>query len=202
VATEELLIVFVKNPRKGKVKTRLAESVGDEEALRIYNQLLQYTLDIVKPLEFDVQVWYSEYIPLNDIWDTIGVQKRTQVGKNLGERMKHAFDCAFDDHYKRVAIIGSDCAELTTGIIRDAFNELKSQDTVIGASKDGGYYLLGMDDHYHQLFDDKEWSSGSVYTETIASIEELNITYSELPRLNDVDTLEDWQEIKTRFVNS
>lgn len=202
MSTEELVLIFVKNLRPGKVKTRLAESVGDQEALQVYRQLLRYTCDIIKPLEMDVQVWYSDYIPLNDMWDEAGVEKRTQVGNDLGERMKHAFNCAFADGYRRVSIIGSDCAELETNIIRKGFQELQANDAVIGPSKDGGYYLLGMRGFYPELFEDKEWSTSNVLTKTLSDIDELDLSVVKLPPLNDVDTLEDWKEVKHRFVSS
>ncbi len=201
MSTEGLLLIFVKNPQEGKVKTRLAEAVGSKHALQIYNKLLTYTRDVVKPLAVDIQVWYSDYIPLNDLWDEIGVEKRTQLGKDLGERMKHAFDCAFSDGYERVVIIGSDCALLTTEIIRNAFKKLETNDVTIGPSQDGGYYLLGMNEFYPAFFEDKEWSTSHVYQETMKEIEQRDLTFSTLPELNDVDTHDDWQEVKFRFAN-
>ncbi|MFH5831400.1 TIGR04282 family arsenosugar biosynthesis glycosyltransferase [Halalkalibaculum sp. DA3122] len=200
--TEELILVFVKNPHQGKVKTRLAESVGAQKALQIYHQLLRYTCDVVKPLEADVQVWYSDYIPLNDMWDEVGAEKRTQIGETLGQRMKHAFNCGFAGGYQRIGIIGSDCAQLETDHLRQAFRELEGNEVVAGPSRDGGYYLLGMRNYYPELFEDKEWSTSGVYAATVADIDSLDLSFAELPELNDVDTLDDWKEVKYRFVNS
>lgn len=202
MSSEELLLVFVKNSRKGRVKTRLADSVGHDEAMQIYQKLLRYTRDILAPLKTDTQVWYSQYIPLNDLWDTIGAEKRTQQGKNLGERMRHAFERAFDEGYERVVIIGSDCAELTTNTVRRAFEELQEHNTVIGPSEDGGYYLLGMDQLVEELFEDKTWSTETVFQETIDDIEALGLSCHQLPEYNDVDTIEDWEKVKVRFVDS
>ncbi|MDX1638163.1 MAG: TIGR04282 family arsenosugar biosynthesis glycosyltransferase [Balneolaceae bacterium] len=202
MSSEELLLVFVKNRQKGRVKTRLAASVGEHKALAIYNQLLRYTRNVVRPLTVDLQVWYSEYIPLTDIWDDLEAEKRTQVGADLGERMHHAFKRAFREGYRRVVIIGSDCAELTTSVIRTAFNDLETSDVAIGPSSDGGYYLLGMSRLYGELFEGKAWSTPSVYRQTVEEAEELGLEVARLEELTDVDTVDDWQQVKSRFVNT
>ncbi len=202
MSSEELLLVFVKNSQKGGVKTRLADAVGDDKAMQIYQKLLRYTRDILSSLKTDVQVWYSQYIPLNDMWDQIGAEKRTQHGTNLGDRMKHAFERAFAEGYHRVVIIGSDCAELTTNTIRRAFEELHEHNTVIGPSQDGGYYLLGMDQFVEEIFEDKAWSTNAVFSETVEEIEDLGLSCYRLPELNDVDTIDDWEEVKFRFADS
>ena len=197
-----MLLVFVKNPQKGRVKTRLAEAVGDDKAMQIYQKLLRYTRDILSSLKTDVQVWYSQYIPLNDLWDQIGAEKRTQQGSSLGERMQHAFERAYAEDYQRVVIIGSDCAELTTNTIRRAFEQLRQHNTVIGPSQDGGYYLLGMDQFVEEVFEDKAWSTNAVFGETVEQIEDLGLSCHRLPELNDVDTIDDWKEVKFRFADS
>lgn len=194
-----LLIVFVKNPRPGKVKTRLAESVGDSQAFQIYCQLLHHTKHILKNLEMAVQVWFSDSIPENGFWDQPGVQKRKQQGEDLGSRMKYAFQKAFSDGFERVIIIGSDCAELTASIINKAFDELEKHDMVVGPSKDGGYYLLGMTGLHKRLFEDKAWSTPEVFNQTTVDIKAMGLSYVRLPVLNDVDTKEDWDEVKNKF---
>lgn len=201
MSSKEVLIIFVKNPREGEVKTRLAESVGDPKALRIYAKLLEYTRDIVRPLKVDLQVWYSSYIPLNDLWDNAGAEKRTQQGENLGARMKHAFNTVFAEGYNRAVIIGSDCAQLESSIIQQAFENLKTFNTVIGPSTDGGYYLLGMDSMYGELFEDITWSTDHVFENTIQIIEDRNLSCRRLQSLNDVDTIDDWQQVKSQFPN-
>src|SRR5699024_8186261 len=101
-----LLMIFVKNPELGKVKTRLAKTAGRGEALAIYKKLLTYTRAITETLDVDKQVWYSRYIDDNDQWDPQRYSKRVQQEKDLGERMKHAFGEAFRSGYKNVVIIG------------------------------------------------------------------------------------------------
>lgn len=188
---KEVLLIFVKNPRLGKVKTRLAETVGKEKALKIYQRLLDLTRDITSDLECDRQLWYSGFIDKDDQWEESLYEKKLQKGSGLGERMENGFREAFDKGYERVVIIGSDCAQLRKENIERAFAALEDHDIVIGPSKDGGYYLLGMRAPYPQLLDNKEWSTDSVYQETVAQLKELNLSFKRLALLNDIDTEQD-----------
>ena len=189
--TRQLLIVFIKNPVLGKVKTRLASSIGEVEALTVYNKLLDHTLNISKPLSVDKVVYYSEFIPGDDVWRTSGFNQELQHGDDLGERMMNAFIKAFQQRYERVAIIGSDCCDLTKNILADAFDELNKRDVVVGPALDGGYYLLGMRSLHRELFLNKTWSSDKVLNDTLENIRELALSFSLLPLLRDIDTEQD-----------
>ena len=101
--------------------------------------------------------------------------------------MRNAFTLLFDKRYKQVAIIGSDCYELSRNIILSALSGLQNNDVVIGPAKDGGYYLLGMNRLIPKIFESKRWGTGSVFQETITDIRHLNYSIAELPVLNDVD---------------
>jgi rSAM/selenodomain-associated transferase 2/rSAM/selenodomain-associated transferase 1 len=182
------LIIFVKNPEKGKVKTRLAKTIGAEKALEVYQKLLQITKSIVDPLSVHKQVWYSRFVDEDDLWSEGGYEKHPQEGENLGKRMQHAFEQAFTGGHQKVVIIGSDCSSLETDILREAFDQLDDHDVVIGPANDGGYYLLGMSEFYPSLFEGKTWSTSSVFESTIRQVENLNISYHLLPTLNDIDT--------------
>ncbi len=196
---KELLLIFIKNPKKGAVKTRLATTLGDEKALSIYEKLLNHTRSVVQSVHVDKQLWYSDFIPESDNWDHIAPVKKLQERKNLGQRMKYAFKQAFDDGYQNIVIIGSDCAQLQSRHIEKAFNALKSYETVIGPAPDGGYYLLGMNRFLPVLFANKPWGKSGVLQQTIANCEQQGITYKLLEKLNDVDTEKDWNEVKNRF---
>ena len=187
-ANKELLLIFVKNPDKGRVKTRLARGVGDAKALAVYQDLLQITKSVADQIEVHRQVWYSRHISCQDLWAEGGYAKHIQQGEGLGQRMKGAFRKAYADGFKKAVIIGSDCAELEPHIIRRAYRQLDDRQVVIGPARDGGYYLLGMAGFYPALFDGKEWSSSSVCAETVRQLEEKNIPYRLLPTLNDIDT--------------
>jgi len=184
----ELLIIFYRNPDLGKVKTRLAATVGDEKALAIYFKLASHTRTISADVDCDRVVYYSDYIDTEDAWFNNDYFKSLQKGNDLGGKMENAFEMAFAKGYKRVSIIGTDCFELTTQIIINAFKSLGTKDAVIGPAVDGGYYLLGMNRSIPQVFREKKWSTSSVYTDTIRDFNKLGIDYCQLPTLRDVDT--------------
>lgn len=195
--TRNALLIFVKNAILGKVKTRLAESVGAEKALRIYIELLRHTRDITQPLEYGKFVYFSSFIPDFDlIWSGDDFQQRIQHGDDLGSRMSNAFRDIFDEGYERAVVVGSDCAELTGEIIERAFHELEDSDMVIGPATDGGYYLLGMNEYHPELFENKHWSTETVFDETIQEMIDHGWIWQELPILADVDTEEDLERIQ------
>lgn len=105
--------------------------------------------------------------------------------------MKHAFEKLFSSGHKKIIIIGSDCYELTGDILSNAYEALRVIDLVIGPASDGGYYLLGMAKFIPELFDNKTWSSNTVYADTIKQAGQLNYTFQSLITLNDVDVESD-----------
>lgn len=187
-----LIIVFVRTPELGKVKTRLARSIGDQSALNIYKILLKHTAAVLRDLSFDKVVYFSEKIDNNDFWENSLFEKKLQKGADLGERMHHAFDTAFNKGYKKVLIIGSDLFDLTSSLITSAFEALETYDISIGPSLDGGYYLLGMKKLYPEVFKNKKWGTDSVLENTLQDLKKQNIKL--LKALNDIDTLEDLRQ--------
>ncbi len=190
---KQLLIIFVKNPQLGKVKTRLAADVGDERALEIYRRLLSKTHEVTQSHGFDKWVFYSDYLEETDLWQS-GYEKKLQKGLNLGERISNAFQAGFENHYDRICIIGSDCYELDDATIINAFGHLSNHDVVLGPANDGGYYLLGMNSFSPELFKDVEWSTDKVLAQTISSVTKVGKSYYLLPVLSDIDTLEDLKQ--------
>lgn len=196
MSDQRLLIIFVKNLEKGRVKTRLAKTLGDEKAMQVYKKLLNHTFSVISSVNVDKQVWYSRFIPERDRWKTGQFAKKLQQGNDLGERMQTAFRNAFNEGYQKTVIIGSDCAELTAELISDSYQHLDDHDLVIGPSKDGGYYLLGMNKFYGQLFDGIPWSTSEVLPLTLQIAEEMDLDIYKLKKLNDVDDEEDWKSVK------
>ena len=194
--SSSLLLIFVKNPELGKVKTRLAATIGNRKALRIYLKLLERTHAITQSLPYDKVVYYSPAVQPNDIWSQGGFQKSLQWEGDLGERMQDAFRAGFAQDYEKVCIIGSDCYELTPEIIRAAYQALDAHEVVIGPSLDGGYYLLGMKELHPELFQNKHWSTSSVLKDTIADLEQKDLRWTALPELNDVDEEGDLETMK------
>jgi rSAM/selenodomain-associated transferase 1 len=194
--TNKALIIFAKNPEVGKVKTRLAATIGNEVALAIYHQLLLHTVSITQDLSFHKFVFYSNLIEQEDMWNSQDYRKQAQNGIDLGARMKNAFASIFLKTYNSAVIIGTDCPGLNATIITNAFTYLQSHDVVIGPAEDGGYYLLGMNELHSKLFEDIEWSTSAVLSDTIKRCEDLHLNYYLLPVLNDIDEERDLQAFK------
>ena len=188
-SSKDLLLIFTRNPELGKCKTRLADTLGDETALDIYNFLLRHTVQITKNLNVAKQVWYSEEIWEDDIWDKAFYDKKLQNGADLGIRMANAFQEGFASGYERIIIIGSDMFALSQKDIEHAFALLKEKDFVIGPAEDGGYYLLGMKTFKASLFKDKDWGKDTVLENTLENFK--NERLATLEERNDVDVIED-----------
>jgi len=186
-----LLIIFVRNPVIGKVKTRLARSVGPARALEIYKILMDQTRQITGEVKSDKVVYYSDHNETGDIWEDQEFQKRVQTGKDLGSRMMNAFEEMFSAGYDRIVIIGNDCFDLTTKIVNQAFDNLESSEVVVGPAQDGGYYLLGMKKLHREFFINKSWGTSTVLADTIQDIRDKELHYRLLPQLSDVDEEQD-----------
>ena len=193
--TDKAIIVFTRNPELGKCKTRLAKSIGDEEALNVYKKLLQHTADVVKKVDADRFVFYSENIQGNDIWESAFFHKELQHGKDLGERMQSAFEHVFSKQFSKVIIVGSDLLDLSPEIIENAFNSLNDNDAVIGPAEDGGYYLLGMKTLHKATFKNKDWGKETVLEQTKNDF--FGKSLYVLETLNDIDYLEDLKPYET-----
>lgn len=193
---KQVLIIFAKNERYGQVKTRLADTTGHEIALSVYRQLLHHTCEVTRELPVKRIVFYSDYIDHDDLWSTTVYDKRVQFGHDLGERMKNAFANVFGEGAAQVVVIGTDCPELTTAIILDAFAHLNRHDVVIGPAKDGGYYLLAMKAVNNDLFRNIDWSTSLVLQQTLAICKQKDLSVFLLPELSDIDNEADLINMK------
>ena len=197
---KEALMIFAKNPEYGKVKTRLAATTGDAQALFIYEQLLKHTISVTKDLPFDKIIFYSDSVIEKDDWENTIYQKKIQQGKSLGSKMKNAFKSSFTGGYEKIVIIGTDCFELDEKHILKAFEQLKKVDIVIGPAKDGGYYLLGMKKLYGGIFENVDWSTDKVLKQTRGICKQLNLSVFLLRELNDIDDEEDLKNQESLFL--
>ncbi|MFM2268093.1 MAG: hypothetical protein RL757_1534 [Bacteroidota bacterium] len=197
----ETVIIFVKNPTLGKVKTRLAKTIGPQNALNIYLKLQEMTRNVVEILgggqnQPTRSLFYADFINNDDEFKNHLYQKYLQTGDDLGERMQHAFETIFTQtDARRALIIGSDCPTLDATILKDAFEKLETHDFVIGRAHDGGYYLLGMTaqqlPNAPTLFQNMEWSVASVADETLKRIKNIEKTVAFVKTLHDLDEEKD-----------
>jgi len=190
----EAIIIFLKYPELGRSKTRLATTVGNENALKVYVELLNHTNLITKNLSGDKFLFYDKVSVNKMPWGDDVYFTAYQKESDLGGRMQDAFEQLFIKGYERVAIIGSDCYELTQDIIQEAFKFLRNNDAVIGPAKDGGYYLLGLKKMIPELFINVAWSTAEVFKTTTEVLNDLGVSYATTQVLSDIDTIEDLPE--------
>ncbi|GAA4342549.1 TIGR04282 family arsenosugar biosynthesis glycosyltransferase [Flaviaesturariibacter amylovorans] len=189
----DALILFVRRPERGKVKTRVAATAGDDAALAVYERLLAHTHAVTHGLSCDKYVFYADAIVRDDLWEE-GYHKLLQDRTDLGMRLYSAFRQVFGKGYRNVCVIGSDCPGLTQALLEDAFLRLNDNDLVIGPATDGGYYLLGMRGGTQELFDDVAWSTSGVLRQTLDKARTLGLVTDLLPACSDVDTWDDVPE--------
>ncbi len=175
--------------------------MGDEKALEIYIKLLNHTRAVTAEVNATRFVFYAGEIEQDDLWTGAEYTKKRQGDYDLGGKMKEAFSMGFEAGYEKVLIIGSDCPELTTLLIEQAFQLLNNKEVVIGPASDGGYYLLGMRKLLPFIFENKSWSTNHVYQQTIEELQKENIDFDELIMLSDVDTEEDWIKVNKELLH-
>lgn len=186
---KQLLIVFVKNILMGKVKTRLAKTIGDVGAFEVYKELVDITENETDRLEdIDIHVYFSDQV-IESKWP--GKQKFVQQGENLGKRMQNAFQHGFDLGYDKIIGVGSDLPDLNADIMNEGLEALATTETVFGPSEDGGYYLIGMRKMVDCVFENKPWSTDQLLNITLNELDSKGISCSTLATLNDIDTIED-----------
>ena len=194
----DALIIFTRNPELGKVKTRLAKTIGDEKALQVYCDLLLHTMTESKPVNCDKFVFYDSTIVEDDIWSKEFYHKKLQSSGDLGKRMHDAFETLFEMGYQNCIIIGSDLFDLKTSLIDTAFIKLLDHEAVIGPADDGGYYLLGLKQNNSLIFQNKDWGTNTVFKATISDLAEHKVCV--LDTLNDIDTFEDLERSSYNLV--
>lgn len=197
---EKALLIFGKTPEPGQVKTRLAASIGDYRAVQVYRQLLYYTFDIAERTGVYVMACFPQKdqntldaVPYSGFYQ--------QVAGDLGQKMSAAFEHAFALGHQKVVVIGSDCADLNSSHLEQAFEQLNHKDLVIGPAKDGGYYLLGMNKPHPYLFENIPWSTDAVLDSTMKKILDTSLTFHLLEELSDIDTLEDLKASKNPILS-
>ena len=196
---DRCLLFFVKNPERGKVKSRLAADIGDESAVRLYKGLVTRMLSTLKGGTFPLYICFFPETAWKPIENWLGKKYRyiPQNGKDLGERMRNSFIDGFTMGHKRVVLIGSDIPDLPIKYIEEAFESLREMDAVIGPAYDGGYYLIGFKDKTFspQVFEGIAWGTKSVFDETMKKLRRFRRAVHTLPRLRDIDTVEDLRKL-------
>ena len=168
------ILLFLKVPEPGFVKTRLAKTLGKTEACAVYRQLVAHTLSQI-PADWPLRIHFAPS-ESNKKWP-LGSELNTISSPNpmatLGTDLQVACEQAFAEKEGNTGVIllGGDCPGLTTAHLNECAQHLDSQKPVIGPSEDGGYWLLGLPAPFPELFQDIAWSTPQVLPATLALLE-------------------------------
>jgi rSAM/selenodomain-associated transferase 1 len=193
------VVVFAKVPKEGDPKSRIAAEAGRERAEEIYSELLAITAERVDS--------FIHFVSFSGCDEPGELRQRfprargfvPQQGENLGERVKNALLEVKHRGYTLLCAVGTDCPNLARHDIENAFERLDGEaDVVIGPAEDGGYYLIALEDPDCGVFDVQGWSTPRLLEETLAKIEEGDITCSLLEKKQDIDTLDQYEAWKCR----
>ncbi len=187
------LLVFAKAPRPGTVKTRLARTIGDERATALYRRMGRLIVANVRSAPARMVVCYDPPDGEVEIRNWLGPalhQCWPQGTGDLGNRMSRMVARALSDA-DRVVVIGTDTPAVGADTVTRAIAALDTADVVIGPARDGGYYLLGLQEPHPDLFAGIRWSTGSVLAETTKRTERLGLSVTWLEMEGDIDTADD-----------
>ena len=196
------ILIFLKAPVPGQAKTRLAAGVGDDAAMEIYQKLVHHQMAAL-PEDWPVEVHFApaEEEPLMRAW--VGESSNRaffpQVDGGLGARLVHATKAAFERGAEGVVLLGGDCPEVNATILTRAAEMISARTVVLGPAFDGGYYLLGVGAPHVALLAHDEWGGSTVAATTRRLAKGQGLAVRELPRLRDVDTMEDWRAVAHLF---
>lgn len=195
------LLLFLKAPRPGRVKSRLAVSLGEANALILYRAFVEDLLETIDGTRMPCRIFVHppDAIPAVAAW--LGERSYLpQEGADLGERMLNAFRAIFAEGCSRAVLIGSDLPDLPAGLLLDAFAGLDRSDAVIGPAQDGGYYLVGFrrESFDPEIFQGTSWGGPDVFDRTMTHFRKSRSSVHILPPWRDMDTAEDLRDLVTR----
>src|SRR5690606_8012282 len=188
---KNLLVIFYTDPTR-ETKPLLKSAIGSEKTQAVCEYLVETVRTTVDTLPFDKAVFYEGTVSTGERWADTRYVKKLQGGKDRGEQLQDAITWEFEAGYHNVCLIVTDCHGLTSEIITRAFEFLdEGGDAIIGPSKDGEYYLLGLNRLYPRLFTEKSWGTYTVLDDTLQDFEGLELQYGKLPVLVKVNEKRD-----------
>ena len=189
------LIIFAKAPIEGYVKTRLCPPLTPDEAASLHGSLVLDVLERCQLLKGCDRILAGAPTSTHPFFGAMKTRFKIPIwdqrGDDLGSRMAQAFQAALGTPYESGIIIGTDIPGITVSILSAAFKSLEKHDVVIGPTKDGGYYLIGLKKNVPALFDKIAWSTDTVFSDTQEKAKELGLSLKVLPMLRDLDTNDD-----------
>jgi len=191
----KMILIFIKDPSSGCVKNRLKPVLSEPFIQQLYHVFIKDIITMIELLDIKFRFCFYPDDAEKNIKSFLGnnYEYMSQIGMDLGERMENAFISCFNEGYREIILIGSDLPDLPVEIIQESFQALKTNDGVIGPATDGGYYLIGFtkDGFCPSIFYDMNWSTKTVFNDTIKILESNEKTTVILPSFNDIDTFDD-----------
>ena len=208
-AALKTLAIFAKYWTPGRVKTRLAKSIGDLAAAQVYRCFLEHSLRNLEGCTDKTVVGYwppesrAEFVHDLGQWGLAHtIEFQVQSSGDLGTRMREHFKRQFADGATHAVLIGSDCPTVCSRTIKQALNALQTFDVVLGPSEDGGYFLIGMKQPHDNLFEGIDWSTDRVLEQTMSKIKQNGISVHQLETMNDIDEMDDLEKLLNQLNNS
>ena len=208
---DQCLVMFIKFPERGQVKSRLVKDLGEEKSAELYRCFIEDLLARFSQGNYRFQIAFSPAAKEREIKEMFGNDFLyiPQSGEDLGERMKNAFSHCFSEGPRSVVVIGSDIPDLPSWIVEEAFFSLNDHDAVIGPAADGGYYLIGFrkETFNPTVFTGPKWGTEDVFRQTMTILRETGALVYVLPLWQDIDRPENIAILiknneKSEFANS
>ena len=204
---DRCLVVFVRDPEPGKVKTRLAKVYGEPFAAELYGYFVDDLLEALAPGSYHLEVAFTPAERDLEIRRRFGnrFSYTPQEGDGLGERMEKSFRSCFTKAFSTAILIGSDFPDLTAEVIERAFQAMvNGQDAAVGPAFDGGYYLIGFraDTFDPAVFNGMPWGEKSVFEKTLNRLHAREFRVHQAPTWHDIDTEGDLADLRARHGNT
>ena len=200
------VIMLVKSPQKGRVKTRLAASLPESFVVDLYKHFVFDLLTMLNQGHHQFTIYYHPPDAESDIVDWLGnhLRHKPQYGETIGERIMNALREQFEAGFKNVIVIGSDSPDLPGSFLDEALYSLEKNDAVIGPSRDGGYYLIGFhkEAFLAEAFNGIDWGTEKVYAQTMMIFEKHLYNVHVLREWHDIDRFEDLQDLFTQNLDT
>jgi len=195
LSAQDCLGLFAKYWEPGRVKTRLAKSLGNVKAARVYEAFVAATVARLSAIHCTRVLSYwpddSKTRSAFEAAESNGWSLVPQTEGDLGERMAGYFQQQFAAGVDRVVLLGTDSPNVPLVEVQEAFEHLKTSDVVLGPTEDGGYYLVGAAHRVPPIFADIPWSTPEVLPKTIACLDKEGFSYTTLDPWYDVDEIYD-----------
>ncbi len=194
------VIVMLKAPRVGEVKTRLGREIGDEAALGAYCGLVEHQLRHI-PKGWPVRIAYSpaDAEPEMRTWLGNQIEYFAQTTGDLGQRLAAACQLHFSRSVSPLLLIGGDCPYLTSNYLLQLAVRLGDSNAMLAPASDGGYCLLGLRAANDHVFQDIAWSTSAVLEQTRQRLRSASLQWVEAEAVEDVDDLASWQRAVATF---